>query len=137
MTCIDVGSRFAARDNTVYLAKKGKNMDWHSDRDLSHWQASKLTELQELRTDRPIVWALVNGVRTSESIAARINWPHDWVMIHLRELKKETVVYDTEGKASVEWHLMPDEEALIELQIWVNAQRQPGGIFKRNDRNDE
>jgi hypothetical protein len=104
-------------------------MDWYHDRDLTTEQADYLYGLEDLRRDNPIVWALIQGLHTSQSIAKLINWPHDWTLIKLRELKSEGLVWDSEGKASVLWHFHPDEEEHLDYQRWVAAQRQPGGIF--------
>jgi len=102
---------------------------FHQDRDLTQHQADCLTTLHDLRNDEPIVWSLINGVQTSRSIAKRINWPHDWVLITLRELKKLGLVYDLEGKASIIWQLMDTQEELLQLKDWVARQWVTGGLF--------
>lgn len=97
------------------------------DRDLTTQDAEALAELDDLRTNDPIVWALINGVQTSRSIAKRINWPHDWVLITLREFKRDSIVYDIEGKASVIWQLNDDD--YLRLKDWVARQWVTGGLF--------
>lgn len=104
------------------------------DHDLTDEQATALAELDDLRINLPVVWSLINGVQTSRSIAKRINWPHDWVMITLRELKRDGIVYDLEGKASVIWQL--NDEEYLNLKDWVARQWITGGLFNPAQSNE-
>lgn len=112
-------------------------MDWYHDPDLTTEQADYLDGLEQLRIEQPIVWSLINGLQTSRSIAKRINWPHDWVLFKLRELKKEGLVYDEEGKASMLWHFHPEETEYLDYQRWVSTQWLPGGLFNPVEKRDE
>lgn len=109
--------------------------DWADDIDLTIEQADHLNNLDDLRVEDPILWAMVQGVRTSRSIAARICWPHDYTLFRLREYKSNFLVEDSEGKRSIEWRLMGDYHR--ELASWVHAQKGTGGLFLPEDRNDE
>jgi hypothetical protein len=110
--------------------------DWYYVENITDDQAHHLVLLQDLRTDDPVIWALIQGLHTSESIAKLINWPHTYTLNRLRALKNEGLVWDSEGRASVIWALEPNDDH-DELQRWVTAQKQPGGLFRRIDRNDE
>lgn len=111
--------------------------DWYHDRDLTTEQADYLAGLQTLRTEQPVVWSLINGLQTSRSIAKRINWPHDWVMIQLRELKRQGLAYDLEGRRSVIWHISEDEKEHIDYMNWVRLQWLPGGLFNPHEQRQE
>lgn len=112
-------------------------MDWYHDPDLTTEQADYLDGLDELRIENPVIWALLCGMQTSRSIAKLICWPHDDVLLRLREYKKEGLVYDEEGKASMLWHFHPDETEHLDYKRWVHTQRQPGGLFNPVERRDE
>lgn len=104
---------------------------FNEDHDLTPEQSHNLTELDDLRINLPVVWSLINGVQTSRSIAKRINWPHDWVLITLREFKREGIVFDAEGKASVTWHLIDEE--YLQFKDWVARQWVKGGLFNPHE----
>jgi hypothetical protein len=59
----------------------------------------------------------------------KICWPHEDVLIELRRLKAEGLVYDTEGPKSVKWVFHADEAEHLEYQDWVRTQRKKGGLF--------
>lgn len=103
------------------------HFQWYHEHDAS--TADILYNLQDLRTENPIVWALIQGLHTSRSIAARLCWPHDDVLFHLRQLKQQGTVYDTEGKRSILWYLSPDERQYRYYEAWVARQKQRGGLF--------
>lgn len=110
--------------------------NWYHDRDLTTEQADYLDGLESLRVEQPIVWALINGLQTSRSIAKRINWPHDWVVLGLRKYKKEGLVYDLEGRRSVIWQLAEDETEHYDYKRWVAVQGMPGGLFNPHETNE-
>jgi len=115
-------------------------MDWLSTSNIYHYgheNAHDLQALDDLRVEDPILHCLVTGTRTAQRIAARMTWPHAEVLLMLREYKKQNRVYDIEGQRSVEWHLTECEDELLQLQSWVRAQVQPGGLFGRINRNDD
>jgi methionine synthase II (cobalamin-independent) len=114
----------------IYLeTNQRKKMDWHYIDDVSPTQAHHLVLLEDLREAEPITWALLKGLKTSETIAAHICWPHHTTLDKLRELKSQGLVWDTEGRSSVIWNFNPTKE-LYQLQLWIIAQRRPGGIFR-------
>jgi hypothetical protein len=108
-------------------------MDWYVAEGVSTEDAAHLTELEAIRRDDPVYWALVQGLHTSESIAKLILWPHHWVLGTLRRMKEDGLVWESEGKASIIWDLTETDA----LQVWVARQKQPAGLFRRTDRNDE
>lgn len=110
------------------------NPNWHADRDLSTEDADALEQLEELRCYDPIIWAITSGIMTSRSIAKLIHWPHDWVMIELKRLKKEGIVWDSEGRRSILWQLTDGGDQ--HLRGWVARQKLTGGIFNPLDRNE-
>lgn len=115
-------------------------MDWLSASNIYHYgheNAHDLQALDDLRVDDPILHCLVTGLRTSQSISQRMGWPHQEVLLILRQLKTDNRVYDTEGIKSIEWHLSEYEDENLALQTWFRAQQQPGGLFGQIDRNDE
>lgn len=77
-----------------------------------------LTELDRLRCEAPLVWMILIGVTRSRDMAARLGWPHDYVMIELRRLKKESVVWDEQGARSMLWRIHPSEIDLLRLDAW-------------------
>lgn len=77
-----------------------------------------LTTLDRLRCEAPLVWMILIGVSRSKDMAARLGWPHDYVMIELRRLKKESVVWDEQGAASMLWRIHPSEVNLLRLDAW-------------------
>lgn len=112
-------------------------MDWYVAEGVSKEDAVWLTHLDVLRSDEPVLWALLMGLKTSESIAKHICWPHHWVLGTLRRYKEEGLVWDHEGRASVIWDWESYSDELSELRHWIMHQRQPGGIFRQINRNDE
>ena len=112
-------------------------MDWYHDPDLTTEQADYLSGLEELRIEQPIIWALLCGIQTSRSIARHIAWPHEDVLLKLRELKREGLVYDTEGRRSILWQFHPNESEHLDYQRWYRAQSKPGGLFNPAERRDE
>jgi hypothetical protein len=111
--------------------------DWYYVDNITPEQAATLTELENLRTDFPVYWALIQGYQTSESIAKLINWPHTYTLNTLRSYKTDGGVTDQEGIASVVWKLTDGVPEYLEYQRWVHRQKQPRGLFRRIDRNDE
>lgn len=111
------------------------NPDWYHDRDLTTEEADYLAGLDEIRANQPLVWALVCGLQTVPTIAKTICWPQDWVLLKLRELKKDDIVFDSEGKRSVLWQFMPHECEYLEYKAWVLRQKLKGGLFdsRRNE----
>jgi hypothetical protein len=112
-------------------------MDWYHDHTLNLEQQDKLAGLEEYRIEYPVIWALLCGMQTSRSIAKHICWPHEDVMIELRRLKAEDLVYDYEGIGSVLWQFNADETEHIEYQNWVLRQKQRGGLFNPPPRGRE
>lgn len=111
-------------------------MDWYTVYGIDDEQAHHLSQLDDLRTTEPIVWALIQGQRTSDTIAKYIAWPHDYVLARLRRLKEEGLVEDSEGKASVIWAMVNDAE-YHDLRRWVLAQKGINGLLRRSNRTDE
>jgi hypothetical protein len=109
--------------------------DWREDNDLTTDQQYNLTYLSELMIEQPIIWVMIQGVTTSQTMAARLCWPHDWVMIGLRQYKEDGFVVDREGLRSIEWHFsdqMADTE-IVDMVAWVHTQKGKGGLFSRNE----
>lgn len=111
-------------------------MDWYNVYGITPEQADYLSRLDLLRSEEPILWALIQGQLTSDTIAKYIAWPHDYVLGRLRIMKKEGLVWDSEAKAGIVWHIVEGAE-YHELRLWVLAQKRAGGLFRRKDRNDE
>lgn len=107
-------------------------MDWHYTDNITPIQAHHLVLLDDLREVHPVTWALLLGYKTSESIARHICWPHTTTLDALRQLKSQGLVWDSEGRRSVIWNFDPDKD-LAELQLWVIAQRRPGGLFRQQN----
>lgn len=103
-------------------------MDWYYIDGITPTQAHHLILLDDLRESDPVTWALVLGLKTSESISRHICWPHTLTLHQLRQYKSQGLVWDTEGRRAVIWTFTPDMR-LAELQLWVYQQRRPGGIF--------
>lgn len=112
-------------------------MDWFVAEGVSEEDAHMLTGLDLLRTQEPVLWALILGLRTSETIAKHIGWPHHWVLGTLRQYKERGLVSDHEGRSSVVWEWESYSCELSELRTWAYAQKTPGGIFRPKDRNDD
>lgn len=103
---------------------------WHEDHSLTPEQATILTALDDLRTDRPVLWAMVMGKTTSHSIAKYLAYPQDWVLIILRGYKKNTIVTDHETpKWGMVWIIADDEKELWGLRAWVVQENRPAGLF--------
>lgn len=111
--------------------------DWREDHDLTIEQQYELAYLSEMMVEHPILWVMIQGVTTSQTMAARLCWPHDWIMIGLRRYKEQGWVVDTEGKRSVEWHFLELEQGgetnLTRMVAWVHTQKGKGGLFSRNE----
>ena len=111
-------------------------MDWYNVYGITQEQAYYLSQLDLLRADEPILWALINGKMTSHTISKSINWPHDYVLGRLRIMKQEGLVWDSEGRRSIYWHMVEGAE-YHELRRWVEQQWSPGGLFYRNEQAQE
>ncbi len=103
---------------------------WPDDRSLTDAQVDNLHTMDRLRTDRPVIWAMVMGKRTSQSIARYLGYPQDWVLLILRGYKKagEVTDYETVGQGMV-WNFMEDEADLWALKSWAQAETRKGGLF--------
>lgn len=112
-------------------------MDWYSIYGINDDQAYHLTELDNLRTSSPIIWALVQGKHTSLAISQLICYPHDYTLGRLREYKREGMVWDHEGRKSILWNIHEDYLDKIFLRDWVQAQRRAGGLFYRNEESQD
>lgn len=112
-------------------------MDWYHDHSRTMHEQDHLAGLEEMRIDKPVVWALLMGNTTSRSIASTIAWPHEDVMIELRRLKGEGLIFDTEGQKSVLWGFSVYEKEHREYVEWVRDQKRPGGLFNPRESSDE
>lgn len=113
-------------------------MDWYTIYGVDDEQAEQLTRLDTLRQHNPVTWGLIQGNKTSEAIAKLICWPHEYVLGQLRQLKRDGWVWDTEGPRQIHWHLTEEQSKdYLELRSWVYAQRQPRGLFRRNEDEQE
>lgn len=113
-------------------------MNWTDDVDIPLYDAERLNELDELRENDLVLWALVWGRRTSRAISDHIARPHKQVLWELRQYKADGIVADYEGRVSVEWRLVDiaENDYLLALRNWVKAQRVRGGLFNPPDENE-
>lgn len=112
-------------------------MDWYTVYGIDDHDAYQLTDLDDLRTTEPIIWAMVQGKQTSLAISQLISWPHDYTLGILREYKHEGRVWDREGRRSILWDFGENQTDDIDLRTWVQAQRRPGGLFSRPEEQQE
>lgn len=99
--------------------------DWHILLEPpNHHHIDHLDELENLRTNDPVLWLIITGARTSVWIAKRLAWPHETVLTHLRQYKAEGYLFDYEGPRNILWATCPG--IYEDLLAWLEERRRKG-----------